>query len=429
MTYPDTIRRYRNKFALLDRPLVASGRDGIEQVVVIPALAEKETLPATLASLARNEDAELRRTMILCIINNRPPGKALPPDIANNRETIFCLDALIKGFPDRIAEKAEWKTYFPSFKRPPLRLAYIDASSPGCEMPEKSGGVGAARKIGMDAALTLFDYGLSNRKLLICLDADTLVSDNYLAAIRNHFLQNDNAAAIVDHEHQRPLDAHNRLAIVNYEIFLRYYVLGLRYAGSPYAFHTIGSTMTCTVDAYVAVGGMNRREAAEDFYFLNKINKYGTIGLIRDATVFPSARQSHRVPFGTGKRISRFLEEREDEWLLYDPYIFSLLKDFLNILPRLLKREPGEIMTEAHSIHPLVSDFLTEQGFPQAWSRVQKNSQHPKHLAFHFHCWFDAFKTLKLIHFLSSQDYPPLNMFAALEILLGFLGRKQESFL
>ena len=36
-----------------------------------------------------------------------------------------------------------------------LRIGYIDASSEGYEIPDNEGGVGMARKIGMDMALNL----------------------------------------------------------------------------------------------------------------------------------------------------------------------------------------------------------------------------------------------------------------------------------
>ena len=38
-----------------------------------------------------------------------------------------------------------------------LRLAIVDASSPGSEISDGDGGVGTARKIGMDAVLGLID--------------------------------------------------------------------------------------------------------------------------------------------------------------------------------------------------------------------------------------------------------------------------------
>ena len=407
MITPRHIEEYEQKFALLDRPLVVSELGGIEQIVVIPCLAEKASLADCLASLACNPDRELQRSLILCVINNRGGQVSSPGEIRDNLDTIHYLDALRKRLPGHAPAN--------------LRLAYIDASSPGRELPDKEGGVGTARKLGLDAALRLFDYRVDSAKLLISLDADTLVEDNYLAAIRS-FFRPGKAAAVVSYAHQIPDDARERLAICSYEIFLRYYVLGLRHAGSPYAFPSIGSTMICTADAYVAVGGMNRRDAAEDFYFLNKLAKFKAVDCIKTTTVHPSARPSRRVPFGTGRRIIRFLEEDAEEWLLYDPRIFLILKRWLKVMEEAPDRETAEIMREAGQIDPRLLAFLEQHQFAAAWSKIRKNVKRREGLQRHFHCWFDGFKTLKLIHFLTDHGLPQISMFTALEQLLGLMG-------
>lgn len=374
---------------------------------------------ATLAGLARNSHTELRRTLILCVINNRGSHLASPRDINNNRDTINYLQALINRLPcDFRNGDEELAEVWPKLRQSPLRLAYIDASSPGREMPDKSGGVGAARKTGMDAALRLFDYTISGEKLLISLDADTLVEDNYLEAIRSFFLQEKAAAAVVNFVHQRPAMARRRIAICTYEIFLRYYVLGLRYAGSPYSFHTVGSAMACTADAYVAVGGMNMRDAAEDFYFLNKLAKYKAVGQIAATTVHPSARPSRRVPFGTGRRIISFLERREEEFSLYDPRVFLVLKKWLDDMKTSPDRETEGIMSLSEKIDPLLLSFLKMNHFPETWQRIRANIKQREVLLRHFHFWFDGFKTMKLIHFLTDHGFPQIDMFQALAGLL-----------
>ena len=96
-------------------------------------------------------------------------------------------------------------------------------------------------------------------------------------------------------------------------------MLGLIYAKSPYAYHSIGSTMVCDADSYIKVQGMNKRKAAEVFYFLEKLSKITTIRKIGGTTVLPSSRGSWRVPFGTGQRVNRFLDNVQDEYILYSP--------------------------------------------------------------------------------------------------------------
>jgi hypothetical protein len=423
---PRQILEYEKKFALNLRPLISSSLGGVEQLVVIPALAEKSSLFATLAGLSRNCRKELKRTLALCVINNRVVHSASVCDIEDNQKTIAYLHALIKGSPCEFIEDEKLSAYMKVISSSHLRLAYIDASSPGSEMPDKAGGVGAARKIGMDTALKIFDYGTTVDKLLLCLDADTLVEDNYLEAVRQFFDTAGKAVAVVNYSHQRPKTSRERLAIGAYEIFLRYYVLGLRYAGSPYAFHTVGSTMACTADAYVAIGGMNRRDAAEDFYFLNKMAKYTEIGRITNTTVHPSARLSSRVPFGTGRRMVRFIEGRGDEFLMYDPNVFLILKKWLGTMKSFPDRQPEDILTLAQKIALPLFSFLEENDFFNIWERIRKNTKNSAGLLRHFHFWFDGFKTLKLIHFLTDHGFPQVDMFCAVEELFRMTNGKSN---
>ena len=73
----------------------------------------------------------------------------------------------------------------------------------------------------------------------------------------------------------------------------------MKYSNLPYSFHTIGSAFALTASAYTRQGGMNRRKAGEDFYFINKLIKGEIFGEINDTKVIPSPRISDRVPFGT----------------------------------------------------------------------------------------------------------------------------------
>ena len=150
------------------------------------------------------------------------------------------------------------------------------------------------------------------------------------------------------YEHQIPVDYIQQAAICCYEIFLRYWILGLKYAKSSWAFHSIGSTIVVSTEAYLEVRGMNKREAGEDFYFLNKLAKIGKIDYIKDTCVYPSARSSTRVPFGTGKTIQRFMAGvSQEEYCLYDPQIFSVLAEWLQLMSESYMRTGDEILNEA----------------------------------------------------------------------------------
>ena len=401
--------------------LIANDIDNISQVVVIPAYAEKDMLFSTLASIAENPPSSLEYSFIMCVINNADDSLSAVKE--NNLQTIEYLDALIKKKSLRRIN-AEKKLYplLVNVSDARLKLGYINASSDGYAIPQNTGGVGMARKIGMDMALRLMKENSTPRNLIISLDADTQVQENYLSAINNYFTPGVRTA-ILAYEHQMPLDYKEQSAICCYEIFLRYWVLGLEYAKSPWAFHSIGSTIVTSTEAYLGVRGMNKRKAGEDFYFLSKLAKTGKIDYIKETCVYPSARSSTRVPFGTGKRIQRFLSGNcKEEYRLYDPQIFKVLAGWLQLMKSPFIRGEDEILIEAERIHPRLNSFLKDAGFPAVWSKICRSVKDEKTLSRHFNDWFDGFKTLKLINYFTREVYPQINMFEALERILSMSG-------
>ncbi len=394
----------------------------ISQVVVIPAYAERDFLFLTLDSLARNARSSLEYSLVLCVVNN---GKNPPPEVLeNNLQTIRCLDALVRRKSLRVfGGEKKLRGLLEGLADSELKVGYINAATAECEIPAGTGGVGMARKIGMDKALRLLRESPVQPPLIISLDADSLVENNYLSAVRNFFSPKI-PSAVVAYAHQMPDDPRQQAAIISYEIFLRYWVLGLQYAASPWAFHSIGSTMVVATPSYVAVRGMNKRAAGEDFYFLQKLAKHAPIHYIRETRVYPSARPSERVPFGTGKRIRRFLAgDSEEAYLLYDPRIFEIIKRWLSLAQENLFQHEDCLITGAHRIHPQLKTFLIDHGFPRVWSRIRGNTKDKKTFLKQFNDWFDGFKTLKLVHFLTRTVYPQINMFVALDEMLHALDK------
>jgi len=420
MNKPSLLEDYLEKYSAgKNWNLVTGNIENVSQVVVIPAYAEKEMLFSTLVSLAQNPSTSLECSLVLCVINNKKDSPS--EQVSNNQTTIEYLDALVRK---KVLGKfnSDQKIYPQLLKiaDTQLKLSYIDASSKGCEIPKSDGGVGMARKIGMDMALRLLNKSSSEKKLIISLDADTLVQTNYLAAIKNYFTPKIKTA-VVAYEHQMPVNYEEQAAICCYEIFLRYWVLGLKYAKSPWAFHSIGSTIVTSTDSYLKVRGMNRREAGEDFYFLNKLAKIGSIDYIRDTCVFPSARSSSRVPFGTGKAIERFLSGQKQEYLLYNPKIFTIISEWLEFMNNALLMPEDEILTAAHRINPALKSFLVDSRFAEAWSRIRRNAKEEKTLRHQFNDWFDGFKTFKLVNYLTKTVYSQIDMFDALAEILSLL--------
>ena len=382
---PSSISRYLDSKALRGPWKI----DGMQRVdfqgaVVIPALAEMDSLFATLDSLAKNPPELLSRFLILVVVNHR--RDASKADKADNEETLALLSR---------RERTSG----------PLQIGWVDAASPGLEFPVKGGGVGLARKTGLDLSLPRLSFK-SAPPLLVSLDADTLVRPDYLPAILKHFQEAQEGGAVIPFCHQRGENPEQEAAIQRYELFLRSYVLGLERAGSPYAFHTVGSAMACRAEAYARMGGMNQREAGEDFYFLQHMAKTAGVGKLEGTVVYPSPRVSRRVPFGTGLSMSRLLAAESGAVLFYRPECFQILKDWLALVSENLESEGEDVLLKGGRISDELGSYLTQIKFALTWEKLKINFHAPPLFLKAFHDWFDGLKTLKLIHHLSAGPYP-----------------------
>lgn len=376
--------------------------EGLTQAVVIPVLAESANLFLTLSDLAANSPAMLEKTLVLCVVNNRHPDFAGGADCADNQRTLEALPAFAAAHPE-------------------LRLAWIDAASTDRALGPKEG-VGLARKIGLDWALArLHESGAKNGGTLISLDADTRVAANYLVTIQDFFQVKRRWAAVVDYAH--PIDGpeDEARAILSYELFLRYQELAWRFAGSPYAYPAIGSTMLCTGEAYAASGGMNRRQAGEDFYFLQQLAKTGKVERVHGTTVIPSGRPSHRVPFGTGRKVGQFAGDEDDAYLTYHANTWKVLRSWLALVDGNLDATGASLLSDAETITPELAAWLSAQDFAAAWERIRRNCTEPAQRRRQFHGWFDAFRTLKLAHHLRDNGLPRQDLFESLAKVMEWL--------
>lgn len=401
---PKKISNYLNRYSSEKYTVSELSKKLYEVVVVIPTLDEFENLKRLLSSFEKNNSDALSKTLLLFVVNN------------------------LKSASSEVKEEnLRSLKFFRSIDSNKINIGVVDCSTGENGFDEKDGGVGLARKIGMDLALSLFDYNSAKKNILVCLDADCTVTENYLSEIIFSFNEKNLDAAVAEYEHPLNDFDKNLPAIICYEIFLRYYLLGLKFANSPFAFHTIGSTIVCTAESYVKTEGMNKRKAAEDFYFLEKLSKNFLIEKINSAKVYPSSRGSWRVPFGTGQRVNRFNLKTEDEYLLYNPESFELLRRWNNFYfnSDFSSNDFSEIKNNFPNEY---INFLEEQNFFNVILSLKKNSKSSQQFFQQKIKWFDAFKTLKLVHYLRDNGFPNLNMFDAVDDLLKKIGYELEEF-
>ncbi|MEM9674742.1 MAG: family 2 glycosyl transferase [Bacteroidota bacterium] len=273
-------------------------------------------------------------------------------------------------------------------------------------LPSKHAGVGLARKIGMDEALRRF-MTINYDGLIINLDADCTVASNYLTVLEQTWLAQEIQTLTVYFEHSLSNLADPRLreGIIYYELFLRYYINGLRYAQFPYAFHTVGSSMGCRATTYSLSGGMNRRKAGEDFYFLHKTAQLGKVVQLTNTTVYPSARTSDRVPFGTGKAQQDWLAKSGRHQLLYHPQSFEDVKQLLAAIPGWYQTDQNWNSDWAKSLPTAIAAYLEQQHFPNIWDNLRAGSRSWPVFQKKFFAWWDGFRVLKFVHFARDHYY------------------------
>ena len=254
------------------------------------------------------------------------------------------------------------------------------------ELRKKWAGAGLARKTGMDEAVLRLNQINNPDGIIVSLDADTLVEKNYLVEIEKHFHNNrKTVGATISFQHQTSdLEKRHLEGILLYEKYLEYYKNALTFTGYPFSMFTVGSAFAVTAEAYVRRGGMNRRQAGEDFYFLQNLAQIGVIDEIKSTRVYPSARLSDRVPFGTGPILKKWMDGEEDLSLTYNFQAFLALKVFFEKRIEFYKVSEIEYLAQLSELPEPVKAFLQHDKFWDELDNLNKNCSNEISFQKHF---------------------------------------------
>ena len=370
------VNQYFNRFPFRKINIALEPSKDLKIIVVIPSYNEKNIQPTIDSLFLKQDDFSFNAEVIVLINNSESEIEEIKEQ---NLLTLKTLQNLSETYSNS------------NMHLIPVLIGDLDA---------KHAGVGWARKLGMDIATQRFRT-INFNGIIVGLDADTVVESNYLNSIYSFFSNNNFNAASIYFEHPVTGDSFSDVhleQIKYYELHLRYYKNSLKYSNLPYSFHTIGSAFALTASAYARQGGMNRRKAGEDFYFINKLIKGEIFGEINDTKVMPSPRVSNRVPFGTGRAILEGLNTKKDLSLTYDFQSFEVIHSWINRIetkdfkygnfPEILKAYMGEEIWIKH--HTMM---------------LNNTNSHKSYLKL-FYNIFDAFWMLKFIHFLRDNYYP-----------------------
>ncbi len=351
--------------------------------LVIPAYNESPAFAKRLM-----EDGLWAHNILVIVVINQPAD--CPTITAQNQQLLAYFEQMNKTF----SHKA-FNLFRPSEAH--SHFAVINA----CESlaPTKQQGVGQARKLGCDLAVALHRAGCIESPWLHSTDADATLPSDYFQIPP----PNGSHAGIYGFRHQGQ-DETIQKATLRYEAAIRYYADSLRWAGSPYAAVALGSALACTFEGYCHVRGFPTRAGGEDFYLLNKLTKLAP-PLTFAPVISLDARVSNRAPFGTGPAVAAIIEgdQAGEPYRYYDPRCFRMLKHWLDHLPN--HWQNPDAVTELPAPLP---DALQYVGLAALNKHLHRQCKTPSQALKASHQWFDAFKTLKLIHQLQTLRYPAL---------------------
>ncbi len=204
-----------------------------------------------------------------------------------------------------------------------IEIEIIDRSSKDSGWKGKQLGVGWARKILMDR----INEVASENDIIISLDADTRFTAIYFESIIRNFQKHQKAMAIsVPYYHKLTGNHEIDASILRYEIYMRYFAINLWRIGSPFSFTALGSAIAFPLWAYRKIGGISPMKSGEDFYLLQKFCKVGSIINWNSEMVYPEARFSNRVFFGTGPAM---IKGNNGDWESYPIYHFTLFDNVM----------------------------------------------------------------------------------------------------
>lgn len=365
-------------------PAAESALPDFETVLVIPAFDEADdfldsVLPAAIGDL-----------LVVVVVN--APEDAEPTALVRTRSLLQALGG---------AKSAPIRTTCYDRRRN-VHLLVVDRASAGRLIPGRQG-VGRARKIGADCALTLMARGIVHGRWIFGTDADATLPAGYF----EQQMPASGAALFPFRHHTAKPSLAQHAAL--YELHLRYYVRCLRAAGSPYAFHTLGSTMAVHADAYASVRGYPRRNGGEDFYMLNKLAKVAPVNCLTAPEIRIAARVSSRVPFGTGPALKRMASQQS-----FDSYALASF-DALSSLQRSLA---ATVRGEPWRPEPRVAELLDQLDPARTMDALQRRHRRSDTLCKALHQWFDGFRTLRFVH-TCRRFHPDISVLHSVSRLLG----------
>lgn len=335
--------------------------------IALPVMNEMERLPLLMKAISEQTEQHFR--LVVCV--NQPDTWWSDPlhlhVCEENQLTIHYLESL----DDR-------------------RIEIIDRSSPGKGWTLKAYGIGVARKLLMDH----ISKTANGNDIIISMDADTIFNREYFESVSENLRLNPAASAIsIPYYHRLTFNSGLDRAMLRYEIYMRAFAINMWRIRSPYCFSALGSAIALPVWAYRLAGGITPKLSGEDFYFLQKIVKTGRLLHFNSEIVYPAARLSDRVFFGTGPALVKGIEGDWSSYPVYNHQLFDEIAETYRLFRPLFIKD----------IETPLDKFLLRRFGELPWKALRQNFKSQSHFIRACHEKIDG---LRILQFLKESQLP-----------------------
>ena len=147
---------------------------------------------------------------------------------------------------------------------------------------------------------------------------------------------------------------------------------------------------------------MNRRQAGEDFYFIQKLVPGGGYFNLNSTTVFPSSRISSRVPFGTGASIGKLTDYSSTTLLTYNLQAFKELRIIFRLTENIYNIDNQEYNICYDLLPAGIQSFIDEEEWIEKLTEIKNNTGSLESFKKRFFDWFNMFRIVKYLNFVHS---------------------------
>lgn len=279
------------------------------------------------------------------------------------------------------------------------------------QLMNESVSAGLLRKLGMDEATDRFEQIENPKGFIINLDEGSEVESDFWEKLEIHFRKNRKTRACSLYFEYPLMDAGNHSilhkALLRYELYLRYYIQGLRFAGYPRAQQVHSPAFAVRCDAYQQQGGMNKKVVDEVFYFLHKYSAENQLSELNSSRIIPDISKSDSASLGSTRSLSKWISQGgETEFTVINPLVFEILKDFFEQVPSLYTETPKKL-------HPILEAYWHEISGNDKLLAIRKHVSNQNNFIKRFFHWWSPLCLLQFFHFCQKRGIEEIDIKSA----------------